>query len=269
MIHHEKGFTIVDYSSIEARVLQWVAGDEEALQVFRDGTDPYKWMATKIYGVPYDQVTQPQRFCGKQSILGLGYQMSYKTFVSMVESYGETIAVEEAKLAVDVYRKVHRKVVRLWSNMQAGAVMALQRPGKSIKVNRYVQYVLKGNFLHMVLPSGRSIKYYQPKIEESYGKLTVSYMGVNDKHQYVRIKSYGGKFTENGIQGISRDILAEAITRLLDAEFSVVTHVHDEVVVLGQHSVSIIGGILCELPTWAEGLPLESEGFNAYRFKKG
>ena len=267
MIYHPDTFTTVDYSSIEARVLQWVAGDEAALQVFRDGMDSYKWMASKIYDVPYDEVTGAQRFCGKQSILGLGYQMSAKTFIEMIEGYGETMSRKDADLAVSIYRKTHHKAVALWAGMQEGAAMALRRRGK-IYVNKRVTFEYIRDTLYMNLPSGRSIRYYKPKLENSFGKDTISYMGVNDKSQYVRIKTYGGKLTENAVQGIARDILAEAVTDLL-TDYRVVTHIHDEVVLVGHHDLDIVSTRMCKLPHWAERLPLDAEGFHSTRYKKG
>ena len=269
MIYHPDSFTIVDYSSIEARVLQWVAGDEDALQVFRDGIDSYKWMAAKIYGVEYEDVTPAERFCGKQSILGLGYQMSAKTFIDMIESYGETMSRADAELAVKVYRDTHKKAVRLWATMQAGAAMALERPGNVIRVNARIQYVKEGNFLKMLLPSGRCINYYKPRLEESFGKATVSYMGVNDKNQYVRVKTYGGKLTENAVQAISRDILCVAVRTLHEDGYRIITHIHDEVVLLGTHDLSMISDKMCSMPEWANGIPLEAEGFHSPRYKKG
>lgn len=269
MIYCEEGFTIVDYSSIEARILQWLAGDEDALIIFRSGQDSYKWMASKIYGTPYDEVTDKERFCGKQAILGLGYQMSAKKFIEMVESYGETMSYEEAVLAVDTYRQTHKKVVQLWSNIQQGAAMAIQRPGVEIKINRLLSFRSEGRFLEMLLPSGRSLRYYRPRAEDSFGKKTISYMGVNEKSQYVRVKSYGGKLTENAVQAIARDILVSAINNLLERNHVVTTHIHDEIVVRGTHEVERISEIMCELPDWAYGMPLEAEGFNSPRYKKG
>ena len=269
MIYHEDGFTIVDWASIEARGLQWAAGDQESMEIFRQGVDSYKWMAARIYDVEYDDVTDKQRFCGKQAILGLGYQMSAKTFIEMIEGYGETMPMTEAKLAVEAYRDVHKKVVLLWASMQSGAAMALQRPGKTILVNKRISYTYIGEFLHMNLPSGRAIKYFQPRLEDSWGKATFSYMGTNDKNQYVRIKTYGGKLTENYVQAISRDILVDSVSVLMDMGHRVVTHIHDEIVLLGTHDVQTISDIMCIPPEWADGFPLAAEGFNSPRYKKG
>ena len=47
-----KGHTVVvrDLGQIEAQKLCYVAGQEDMLEMFRAGGDPYNFMATKIYG---------------------------------------------------------------------------------------------------------------------------------------------------------------------------------------------------------------------------
>ncbi len=271
MIAHMKGFSIVDYSGIEARVLQWLAGDLVALQIFIDGKDPYVWMAAKIYGVDESEVDSKQRFCGKQAILGLGYQMSWKKFIMMVESYGETITVDEAKIAVMVYRSTHSKAVALWARMNDCAVEAINRPKTGIKVNKHIAFYYDDDirFLHMRLPSGRYISYYRPVVEENdWGAQTFSYMGMNEKNQYVRTRTYGGKLVENAVQGISADILNNGVNLLLEGGHEVVTHIHDETVTVGMGHEHTIADIMCDLPEWAEGCPITAEGFSSPRFRK-
>jgi len=268
MIYSPKGFTIVDYAGIEARIVQWLVGDELALQVFRDGLDPYKWMAMKIYHVPYDEVTDKQRFTGKQAVLGLGYSMSAKKFKQTVEGYGEEISMSEAVKVVEVYRSTHRLLVSFWRSINTGAVMAMDRLGKTIRVNKYITFLFTGSFLEMGLPSGRSIKYPFPNMEiGDYGP-SVSYQGTNENNQFVRVRTYGGKLTENAVQAISRDLLVHAVRNLLDKGYVITTHIHDEIVVEGTYPVKEISDIMCDLPEWAAGAPITATGFNSPRFIK-
>jgi len=269
VIYHPDGLSIADYSSIEARIVQWVARDEAALEIFRQGMDSYKHMASKIYAVPYEEVTKKQRFTGKQAILGLGYSMSAKKFKLMVENYGEHIEMAEAQLAVDTYRNTYRKLVRFWSSINSCAVMAMQRPGKSIRVNRHVSFKYDSEFLKMFLPSGRTLKYYLPELSATtWGEMGVTYLSMNDRHQYVRTHTYGGKLTENLVQATARDILTGAITSAKRKGFDIIFHVHDEIVAIGQDRLGELIEVMCVLPEWAEGLPLEAEGFTSMRFKK-
>jgi len=91
---------------------------------------------------------------------------------------------------------------------------------------------------------------------------------MNDKNQYVRTETYGGKLVENAVQGICRDLLVLGIRRLIAAGFRVITHVHDEAVTAGQHRMEEISALLCELPDWAEGFPLEVDSITSQRYKK-
>lgn len=269
MIYCPEGFTIYDYSSVEARGLQWLVEDAEALSVFTSGQDPYIWMASKIYKVGYEKVTPKQRFTGKQAILGLGYQMGAVKFISMVEGYGETISKEEASLAVSVYRKVHTKAVEFWKKIEMGAIRALQHKGSSIRVNSKIRFICLNDTLYMVLPSSRRIAYPSPLLEQSSYGYKVTYMSMNAQQQWVRTTTYGGKLTENAVQGLCRDILVDAVNGLLFNDFNVVTHIHDEIIVRGMDRSSLMEDIMLRVPEWANGLPIEVEGFTSQRFIKG
>jgi len=187
----------------------------------------------------------------------------------MVESYGETIEKEEAQLAVDTYRKTHRKLVNFWNFIEEIAIKALQRPNNLFRVNKYISFIYSGDFLQMVLPSGRSLHYYLPQLEHGKYGLSITYMSTNEKSQFVRTHTYGGKLVENAVQAIARDVLVHAIRSFLSMGYRVITHVHDEVVLLGLHDLGTVEQIMCSMPDWAEGIPLEAEGFTTTRFKKG
>jgi DNA polymerase bacteriophage-type len=68
---------------------------------------------------------------------------------------------------------------------------------------------------------------------------------------------------------VARDIMGEALVRLLDAGYAVAAHVHDEILVEGEHDVDTISKIMCEVPDWAAGLPVDGEGFSCQRYRKG
>lgn len=268
MIYHPDGFTIVDYSSIEARSVQYLAMDENALDVFRQGKDPYIEMATKIFGVLYDDVTDKQRWHGKQAILGLGYQMGAKKFVMMVEQYGQKLSMTESKRTVEVYRDVHRRLVKFWDSINKCAIKAMQLPSTTVRLNQHIAFTLEDEFLFMHLPSGRRLAYYKPNLDTDKFGLSLSYMSMNHQHQYVRTHTYGGKLCENLTQAFARDILTTAVHKLMNQKLDVVFHVHDEVVLRGKHPVEWISSIMCEEEDWYRGLPLEAEGETVNRYRK-
>ena len=77
---------------------------------------------------------------------------------------------------------------------------------------------------------------------------------------------------ENITQAIARDLLAEAMFRLEDAGYDIVMHVHDEVVCEvpdnSTKSLSEYEAIMAQVPAWAEGMPIDVEGWVGKRFKK-
>lgn len=84
---------VADYSSIEARGVMWLAGADDAMEVFRradrgEGPDIYCDMATDVYGYPVEKDKHPsERQLGKQAILGLGYGMGPAKFLATCEGY--------------------------------------------------------------------------------------------------------------------------------------------------------------------------------------
>ncbi len=273
MMYHPDGFSIVDYTQIEARITQWLCRDTVALAILVDpSTDPYKWMATKIYNVEYEDVDDIQRFVGKQAILGLGFQMGWERFVAQAESYGQVVPIPVAKEAVRIYREIHKKLKTFWTSINNAAVIAVNRPELLSKVNRYLSFIMKDDFLYMNLPSGRQIAYFEPMVEEQFfnNRLVenVSYMSINDKHQFVRTRTFGGKLTENAAQAICTDLIADATIYILNSDFRIATLVHDEAVIVGKNNLETIQQIMETPPAWAEDLPIATTGFSSPRFKK-
>lgn len=267
MIHHKKSMCIVDYAQVEGRGVLWVAQDDENLQDYLGDDDPYKLMAMEIYDEQLVNITEKQRFVGKQARLGLGYQMAWKKFQATCANYGEEVSVAECKQAVTIFRNKHQKLVHFWDDMNGAALMAMDNPGDTVVLNKYVSFLFDGKWLRMGLPSGRSLFYYQPNVSiDSYGR-NLSYMSMNDKHQYVRTSTYGGKLTENLVQALCRDLLCHAISNLLDTGYQIITHVHDEIIVAGT-DISGVADIMCEVPDWAHDFPLSAEGETTPRYKK-
>lgn len=273
LISHANGVTIYDWAQIEARVVQWLAGDMEALGMFTvPGRDPYTIFASEtVYNKPYEEIDKDERFMAKQAVLGLGFEMWFHKFRMMLESYGiEDIPLdEELKRIVVAYRNKHQKLVSFWKLMNKGALIALERPGQEIVVNRHIRFQKLGNFLYMTLPSGRKLAYCDPEIRENrFGSPGVTYMGVNDQSQWVRLETYGGKLTENATQAVARDVLAEATTTAIQHGIRILFHLHDEVVFLGGYDNNLLEKILTRRPEWASELPLEVDGANSPCYRK-
>src|SRR5690606_35711538 len=117
-----KGHQIVvaDSSQIEARVLAWLAGQDDIVQAFANRDDVYKLMASAIYGVPVEEITDDQRFIGKICVLGLGYGMGPNklemTLRQGVMGPPVEISLDECRRIVSIYRSRNRKITGLWKN---------------------------------------------------------------------------------------------------------------------------------------------------------
>ena len=149
---------VVDFAQIEARVLAWLAGQEDILQGFRDKKDIYKVMASGIYGVPYDEVTKDQRFYGKTAVLGLGYGMGAELFQEWLETLGAKVTEEFASEVVQKYRTAADRIVAYWRELNDAAIAAVERPGRFVECGR-VKWIKNDRWLWCVLPSGRGIAY--------------------------------------------------------------------------------------------------------------
>lgn len=270
-----KDFIVADYAAIEARVLLWIAGDERALDIFRKGEDIYLDMAQDIYGRKLTKENKDERQMGKQAILGLGYQMGWQKFMDTCAKYGIMIEEDFAKTVVEVYRKKYAKNKMLWYGLEDAAVQAIET-GQRVSYGK-VSFQCDKKFLYAILPSGRRIAYREPWLEPSetpWGqvKQKIWHMGVNDKKQWVKMTTYGGKLTENVVQGIARDLLANAILNCeRGAKYPIVFHVHDEIiseVPEGYGSVDEFEKLISTLPVWAKGLPLVAEGWRGKRYRK-
>ena len=272
-----KKLMVADYSAIEARVLVWMADQKSAIRQFKDGVDIYVEMAKKIYCNPnLTKDNFDERQLGKQAVLGCGYQMGAERFKGTCQSYGMGVDDELASLAVQTYRNTYNRVVSFWSDIEQAAKHTL-RTKKPCRCGRVTFYIL-GRFLFCKLPSGRSLAYYCPGMEEkqtSWGekKQTIFYYTQDSQtRNFKKTHTYGGKLTENVIQAISRDIMADAMLTLEENTYEVILSVHDEIICEvpknNHHSLDTMIDIMCDLPLWAKGCPINAEGWEGDRYKK-
>jgi DNA polymerase len=108
-----------DYSQIEARVLAWLAGQEDRLEVFRQydagvGPDLYRVTASRIYHTTPSEITKQQRQVGKTADLACGFQGGVRAFKAMVKTQRLKITAEEAEQVKQSWRAAHPYIVRFW-----------------------------------------------------------------------------------------------------------------------------------------------------------
>lgn len=198
-----KGFIGCDFSSIEARVLAWLAGEDWKLLAFNEGHDMYKVSYSRLFNVPLETVTKDERQIGKVAELALGFSGWVNAFNAMARGYGLTLEEEIVKDVILKWRDNHPNVVALWHGVEQAAIRAI----KTGQVQQYRRLVfgIIGRWLYISLPSGRCLYYYDPSVvtkEDKYKRVkeTIRFKGeVNG--QWVREHTYGGKLVENCLAG--------------------------------------------------------------------
>lgn len=268
-------FIAADFSSIEARVLFWLAGDARALGIIRDGRDLYVDMATAIFSAPPNEIDKTRRDLGKRAVLGCGYGMGPDKFLATCKAAGVELSPGLADRAVKAYRGQFSKVPKLWSIYEQTARRGILS-GRSAQVRspaykpipiRFLMVDEPRRALAIELPSGRRLYYYDPEIDPN-----LSYMGTDPKsHKWTRIGTYGGKLVENVTQATARDILIESMLRLENSGFPIVASIHDEIVSEvdeGERTVAEFVEIMARAPQWIGDCPIAASGWRGKRFQK-
>lgn len=279
------GHTLVDadFSAIEARVIAWLAGEAWVLEVFRTHGKIYEATASQMFGIPLEKIKKgnPEyayRQKGKVATLALGYQGGTGSLVSM-GALKNGLTEDELPDIVERWRRANPAIVQLWYTVDAAAKEAVNT-GRIVELwdgrlvfARECDPENDLDFLTVRLPNGRKLYYARPCMgQDRFGRPSICYWGMNQKtKKWGTLETYGGKLVENITQATARDCLAEAIDRLEAAGFPVVFHIHDEVVIdAGPDKADLdrVIRIMSQVPAWAEGLPLNADGWVNEFFKK-
>jgi len=261
-----------DYSQIEARLLAWVVGDKALLGAFARGEDPYKMMASKIYGKPVETITGSERFMGKQTVLGCGYGLGGGGFTGMLDTtYDVQIEREEADTIVAAYRKNAPEVVAFWKRLEKALLAASNRVGTElviIKGRLSIKFTREDRFF-IRLPSGRKLRYYEVKKTPTRRGVDWSCFGrLKHGGGYGRVKIYGGALTGHIVQSAARDVVAEAMVNLDTKGHELVLTVHDELVGMDGDNYAEFEQEMQTPPAWLVDFPLAVEVFQTERYSK-
>ena len=261
-------YIVADFSAIEARVLSWLAGEKWRMDVFANGGDIYCATASKMFhcNVVKGGENGELRQKGKQAELACGYGGGVGAMIAM-GALDMGMQEEELKPLVDAWRAASPHIVNLWWEVYR-AVKTCIKKGTTESVNG-LKFYMKSGVLFIRLPSGRTLSYIKPQIgENKFGGESVTYMFTDTVNKWSRIESYGPKFIENIVQGISRDILCYAMSNLKD--YRICAHVHDECIIEcpQDETVEHICQIMSQTPPWAQGLVLNADGYECMFYMK-
>lgn len=270
-------FLGADFSSIEARVLAWLAGEERVLNIFRGDGKLYEHTASELFNCSIDEIMADQRQMGKVAELALGFGGGKGAFQVMAESHGVRVTPKRAEEIKLKWRANRPKIVRFWSLLENSAANAISQKGRTFHCQGGIKFKTDGSFLWCMLPSKRVLCYPYPKIElvdTPWGqpKMGITYMGVSSMtNKWEKQKTYGGSLSENVTQAVARDVLVQAMLRLERNNFPIVLHVHDEIVCEVRkdlYSVKYMEDIMTQTPHWAKGLPIAAHGWRGNRYQK-
>lgn len=266
-----------DYAAIEARGVAWLAGQDDLVALFAGGGKVYEEMAAQIYNVDPSEIQKDsvERFLGKTVILGCGYSMGAVRFRQACAAQGVHIDEELASRAVFTYRTKYPQIPMLWRRLDDAAIAAVRRPSNDT-VYGNIKFRCENGWLLVRLPSGRKLFYREPRIVEQAGpygsRPALSYMAVSSfTRKWQEERTFGGKLTENIVQGICRDLIAGAMLALEPRGYPVIASVHDEVIcevpnAWGTQEEMI--EIMCKVPDWAKGFPVAAEAKEGIRYGK-
>ena len=261
-------FVVSDFSAIEARVISWLAGETWKSEAFAAGQDIYCTTASQMFSVPVVKhgINGHLRQKGKIAELACGYGGSVGALKAM-GALDMGLTEDELYPLVQSWRSANPHIVDFWWQVDA-AVKTTVKERVPMRAG-CIRFLYQSGMLFIQLPSGRRLSYVKPRMGENrFGGESVTYEGIGATRKWERLESYGPKFVENIVQGISRDILCYAIQTLRCC--AIVGHVHDELIIECDRDVSV--SAICEqmgrMPPWAEGLLLRADGYECEFYQK-
>lgn len=281
-----------DFTAIQAVATSCMANEAWRINVFRTHGKIYEAMASMLTGKPLqfylDYKKQhgkhhPDRQLGKLAVLSADFGAwinGWKRFGA--EEYGDDEFIKQLILKT---RDAIPNVVQLWGGqtinkfrhneqqhlygLEGAAISAVLQPGACFSSRPgsplAVLYQMHEDTLYCRPPSGGYIRYHAPRLQPSTRDYSspweyeLSYEGWNSNQTkgmigWLRMKLYGGVFTQNVISHMCREIQADTLMRLERHGYPVVMHTHDENVTEvrnGFGSVPEYMGLVRELPGWA------------------
>ena len=290
-----------DLSQIEPRVLAWLADYEELLAIFRAGGDPYAQFGAQMFNVPgMTKDSHPvERQSAKSALLGAGYGLGWASFAqqllvgflgapplryskddakklgvtgeaiqAFIQNEDYVARMQEiphictetellihcvaAKAIIDKYRAAAWPVKTFWSAMEEMLVRCLA--GGEEMVYKCLTFRKE----EIVLPNGMRILY--PNLRQEKDDKGAKRWVYGPEATPL----YGGKITNNVVQGTARIVMTDGMLRV-NKRYPVVGTVHDELiaVVPDEEVADAKTWVLAQMtmePKYLPGIPLAADG---------
>lgn len=267
----------LDLEQIECRVLNYLAGQDDVIEKFRSGADPYIGIASAFYGRPITKSDANERGTGKQAELSCGYGSGAATFKATAKLgiYGPPVDLDisDAQRFVNLYRDTHPAVVNYWKT--ANRIIARLAGGPELQwgpmtVKNHKIFLANGCMLHY-----DTLEYHVPTPEEA------ETLKETERDGFWRLKTrhgwktmWGSKLTQNVCEAVSRVIVTQAMIRIKRLGIRTLNIPHDELLLLiprnseAEKTLERCLEIMRLTPDWLPGLPLDAEGELGDRYSK-
>jgi DNA polymerase bacteriophage-type len=258
----------IDLSQIECRVLCYLAGQEDYIEKFRQGEDPYVGMASKAYGVKVTKEMPKERGTGKQLVLSCGFQAGAATIqnTARLGIYGPPVRIDlaTAEQWKRAYRQEFDMVVTYWA--EAGNMIPRLAHGETcqwgpMEIRDHKIFGPGGTMLHF-----ETLQWY---VDNETGD---KYWRYRTRHGWAKL--YSGKIVENVVQWLARIVMSQAMLRLIKRGYRILNTTHDELLILvandpqKEYHLQECCDEMSRTPDWLPGLPLACEGSLGERYSK-
>ena len=254
---------VADLSGIELRVNHFLWQVPSSMEMYKadpEKADLYKDFASKLYNIPYNEVTKAQRQVGKVAHLGLGFGAGYITFQKVAKLMGGVdITEKESSDIVDRWRDEYSEITAGWRTCHA-ALPTIMRAAEGTAVDPW----------GMVVPVAEGLK--TPKGLIRYPDLRTEVNEDDNRKEFVygngrnKARIYAGKIDENIVQHLARCVIADnALTVQNLTNLNPALMVHDELVYVvpedeAELVLDTVQQVMRTPPEWWPELVTWSEG---------
>lgn len=265
---------VADSKQIETRVLAWLAGQADLLQLFRDNGDPYCALASAAYGRPVTPADRDERAVGKAAQLGLGFYMGAKRFQATLAmgilGPKMDLPFEFCQSIVNTYRRKNHMIATLWRDMGNILYRMLMKKAYGNPYEGTEYKVLEYDSETIWLPNGMGLHY--PDLRAEWNSRKDRFEDYSYRQGKTFEYVHPGLLTENVVQALARMIIADQLLRI-NAKYRVLLTTHDELVCLArdEEAAECLRFMIEQMsipPAWAPDLPLGAEGGFARNYSK-
>lgn len=276
-----------DASQIECRVLAYIANQTDVLGVFASGGDVYSFAASKIHGIPYQEIidgrksSDPEtahkysmmRQYGKTATLALGYGQGAQGFQKYaLVNTGINMTMDESATTVRAWRDANGFITGFWrmcdqalATMVAGGQMYFGGADGKMFFADGNRYIFGRKVSGIRMPNGLWLNY--PNLSADFTnprrpQYFYDKCGYNGKP--LKTKVYSGLVAENITQALAFAVMKTQAVWIAQY-YPIVMNTHDEwCIVVPREQAEVAADYMhrcmCTAPDYIQGIPLASEG---------